>query len=149
MKGNDIDNVIVPRDVIVWEGLVGLLPDAKTAADEEKWRRRRKWDRAVMCYEINDLMARKIWDLTWRRNLTLDLLTYHGKHFAEALKERIEEVDHLPFSRVWSEDPYVLARRLATMVDVRTVYDPDPTHQFTYGGKGRIIGPGDHELLGV
>lgn len=148
MKGNDLDNIVVPRDVVVWEGLLGLLPDQKVANMEAKFRAKEKWDKAVACYEMNEMLARKVWDLVWRFSYELDLLTYHGRHFALALEKRMEE-EQMPFRRVWSEQPNILARRLMLQPDIRTIYDPDPSHQFTYGGKGRVLLPDQYDLLGA
>jgi hypothetical protein len=133
----------------VWEGLLGLLPDAKVAAVEAKFRRRKKWKQAVACYEINELLARKIWDLSWRINIRTDLITHLGFDFGEALKERID-VEGLPFQAVWAETPEQLERRLATMVDIRTIYHPFTDRQFAYGGKGRVLLPQTaHQLFGA
>lgn len=149
MQGNDLGNYVVPRDILVWEGLLGLLPDVKTQAVEAKYRRRKKWKQAVACYEINELLARKVWDLSWRYNIRTDLITHLGHDFGEALKERID-VEGLPFQAVWAETPHQLERRLATMVDIRTIYHPDTNRQFAYGGKGRVLTPETaHHLFGA
>lgn len=146
MRGNDLDNAIVPRDVLVFEGLLGLLPDEKVARQERKFRSKKRWAEAVGCYEINELLARKMWDMAWRYSLEIDLMTYLGHPFATALEERIDR-ENLPVRRVWSEEPNILARRLATMPDIRTIYDPYPEHQFLYGGRGRIITPEQAHML--
>lgn len=148
MKGNDLANLVVPRDVLVFEGLLGLIPDPKVARQELKYRQKKKWDLAVACYEVNEMLARRLWDMVWRYAIEVDLLTYHGHEFAVELEKRMER-ENLPLRRIWSEEPNVLARRLATMVDVRTIYDPFPDHQFLYGSKGRILLPETaHQLFG-
>lgn len=149
MKGNDLGNLVVPRDVLVWEGLLGLIPDKRVAMQEQKFRAKEKWEQAVACYDVNEMLARKVWDLVWRYSFEIDLLTYHGHEFAKALEDRMDR-ENMPFRRVWSEQPNVLARRLATMPDVRTIYDPFPDHQFLYGGKGRVLEPESaHYLFGA
>lgn len=148
MKGNDLDNRQVPRDVLVWEGLLGLIPDPRIQEQEAKFRKREKWEQAVACYEMNELLARRIWDLVMRFSIEMELLTYLGIEFREALAERMER-EGMPFNRVWSDKPNLLARRIATMPDIRNIYDPDPNHQFLYGHRGRIIQPDNaHMLLG-
>jgi hypothetical protein len=148
VKGNDLANEVVPRDVLVFEGLLGLIPDPKVARMEAKFRAKGKWVEAVSCFEINEMLARKVWDMVWRYSLEIDLLTYHPPGFATELEKRVER-ENLPFRRVWSEEPNMLARRLSTLVDIRTIYDPFPDHQFLYGGKGRIISPESaHALFG-
>lgn len=149
MKGNDLGNWVVPRDVLVWEGLLGLLPDPKVQALEARYRRRRKWDKAVACYEINELLARKIWDMSWRTGIRVDLITHLGYEFAEALKDRID-VEGIPFQQIWFETPAQLERRLSTLVDIRTIYHPDISRPFAYGGKGRVLSPDNaHYLFGA
>lgn len=149
MQNNDLGNWVVPRDVLVWEGLLGLLPDAKAHAMEAKFRRRRKWDRAVSCYEINELLARKVWDLSYRVGTRLDLITHLGPEFAIALKDRID-IEGLPFQQIWHETPAQLERRLATMIDIRTIYHPFTDRPFAYGGKGQLLSPENaHRLFGA
>lgn len=149
MKGNDLDNLVVPRDVVVWEGLMASLPeDKKIHRLHDKLLAREKWGEAVSLYEVNEMMARKVWDLVWRYSMELDLLTYVGYGFAEALEKRIEN-ENLPFRRVWHEMPNMLARRLAVAPDIRTIYDPNPAHRFTYGSKGRVLDPSMYNMLGA
>lgn len=148
MKNNDIANAVVPHDVIVFEGLLGLLPeDAKSIAAEEKFRRKRKWDKAVACYEMNEMLARKIWYMVWHHSAEYDVMTYLGKEFAEELEKRIEE-EGLPIRRVFADDPYIFARSLILMPDVRTVYDPNPFNRFVFGKKGRVLLPDQFNMLG-
>jgi hypothetical protein len=146
VKGNDLDNLVVPRDVLVFEGLLGLIPDKKVAEQEIKFRQKKRWHEAVACYEINEMLARRLWDMVWRYSLEIDLLTYHGREFAQALEERMDN-ENLPLRRIWAEEPNILARRLATMIDIRAIYDPFPDHQFLYGAKGRILLPENAHLL--
>lgn len=148
MKGNDLDNLVVPRDVLVFEGLLGIIPDPKTAKQEAKFREKKQWSQAVSCYEINEMLARRLWDMVWRYSIEIDLLTYHPQGFADELEKRMER-ENLPLRRIYSEDPGILARRLATMPDIRCIYDPFPDHQFLYGSKGRILLPENaHQLFG-
>lgn len=146
MQKGDLDNVVVPRDMLVFEGLLGVIPDPKIARIEAKLRDKKKWADAVACYETNELLARKIWQMVWDYSLEIDLVTYHPKGFAKELEKRMER-ENLPLRRVYSEEPNMLARRLVTMPYVRTIYDPFPDHQFLYGGKTRIIQPHNAHLL--
>lgn len=146
MQKGDIDNVVVPRDMLVFEGLLGIIPDPKVAKIEAKLRSKKRWVDALACYETNELLARKIWQMVWDYGLEIDLVTYHPRGFADALAERMDR-ESLPIRRVYAEEPNLLARRLVTMPYVRTIYDPFPDHQFLYGGKGRIISPEQAHLL--
>lgn len=145
MKGNDLGNQRVPRDLIVWEGLLGILPDAKAVQKHnrlvtQKRRGKSRWAEAVALYEINEMLSRQLWRRVWNQGRVFDLITWVGPEFALALADRMDR-ENLPFNEIWSDEPYVLARRLATMPDVRSVVDPDPQHRLVFGGKGLIIGP--------
>lgn len=140
MQGNDLGNQVTPRDALVWEGLLGLLPDVRIVGMEAKYRKKRKWREAVSCYQVNELLARKIWQVTWDTSLRVDLITHLGHDFAEALQERMEQ-ESMPFQHVWHEDPNVLGRSLVLQPDIRTIYTGITDHQFTYGGKGRVLDP--------
>lgn len=148
MQKGDIDNVVVPRDMLVFEGLLGVIPDERIAKHEQKFRAKKRWQDALDCYEINDLLVRKMWHMVWYYSLEIDLVTYHPRGFRDVLEVRMEN-ENIPVRRVYSEEPGALARRLVTMPYVRTIYDPFPDHQFLYGGKGRIILPEmAHDLFG-
>ena len=126
--------------MLVFEGLLGVIPDEKVVRQEARFRAKKKWADALACYETNELLARKIWDMVWRYSLEIDLITYHPLGFAKVLEERMDR-ESLPVRRVYAEEPNLLARRLSTMPYLRTIYDPFPDHQFLYGSKGRIITP--------
>lgn len=148
MEGGDISNLVVPRLVIVFENLLGLLP---TKADEAKaaaYIRFGRWNRAARVFQINEALAARIWDVTWRLNYSVDVLTYVSPDFATAVAKRIDKED-LPVGNVWFDEPHLLARRLAYMPQVAAIYDPDPAHQFTYGSKGRIVSPVNPNLIGA
>lgn len=145
MQGNDLGNHVTPRDALVFEGLLGLLPDPKIAGQEAKYRKRKKWAEAVGCYEVNELLARKIWQVVWDTSLQVDLVTHLGHDFAHALEDRMER-ESMPFKGVWHEDPNVLARGLIVQPDIRTIYTGIAANQFTYGGKGRVLDPATAHL---
>lgn len=146
LKG-DIDNRVSPRLVVVFEGLLGLLPTPRARGAESLARKAHQWTRAVRQYEINELAAKKIWDVTWRKGHTIDVITWLGDDFAEALQSRLDD-ENLPVSRVYSTEPHHLARSITYQLDIAAIYDPDPSHAFTFGGKGRHLSPDQAHLLG-
>lgn len=148
MQGGDISNQVVPRLVIVFENLLGLLPTKTAEAKAASYLRFKRWNRAVNVYEINEGLARRIWDVTWRLDFSVDVITYVSEEFAEAVEKRLERED-LPIRSVWFTEPHLLARKLAYMPQVACIYDPDPHHVFTFGSKGRIISPADPNLIGA
>lgn len=149
MKNGDISNEVVPRLALVFEGLVGVLSSPREQAVEALARKAKRWKRAVSAYSLNDPMVRRIWDTTWRLGFNIDVVTFLGEGFCSALRERLEDEDQLPISKVWASTPQRLSREIAYMPELAAIYDPDPSHRFTYGGKGRIIDPTHPELLGA
>ena len=147
MQGGDIDNRVVPRLVIVWENLLGLLPNKAAEAKAASYVKFKRWNRAVNTFEINEALARRIWDVTWRYDFSVDVITYIHEDFVEALENRLDRED-IPVRSVWFTEPHVLARKLAYMPQVACIYDPNPHHQFTYGSKGRILNPAQPDLIG-
>jgi hypothetical protein len=146
MQGGDISNEVSPRLVLVYEGLLGLLPTPRARAGESLARKARQWKRAVKAYEINEPLARVIWDTVWRYRYSVDVITYLGEDFAEAVEWRLD-VEGLPVGRVWADNPQRLARRLALMPDVAAVYDNE--HHLIYGSKGRMLPAVPTTLIGA
>jgi hypothetical protein len=150
MQGGDLSNSVVPRLVIVWDNLLGVLPSKPAEAKFSTYIRFKRWKKAVSLFEINEGMARQIWDLTWRKNFAVDLVTFTaGDDFAEALRERIEDREQLPIGHVWFEEPNNLSRSLAYRPDIACVIHANPHHQLTFGSKGRFISATTPSLLGV
>jgi hypothetical protein len=133
--------------VVVFEGLLGLLPDVKARTTEQAYRRAHRWQRAVNAYEINELMAKHIWDVVWRFHYSVDICTYLGDDMADAITERLDR-ENLPVGNVFATQPNLLARRIALMPNIAAIYDPDPAHRFTYGSKGRFLSPTNPNLMG-
>lgn len=149
MQGNDISNMVVPRLVIVWDNLLGLLPDKSAEAKVSTYLRFHRWKRAANVFVINEPLAQRIWDIVFRLNFSVDVVTYTGgEEFADALEERIGR-ENLPVGHVWFEDPMQLARSLAYRPDIACVFDPNPHHQFTFGSKGRIVSASAPDIIGA
>jgi hypothetical protein len=96
-------------------------------------------------WKLYDLMVRRILWLFFKKNLNIEVVTYLGDDFAEELAEWLDD-EMVPVSRVWSTTPDALARNIAYMPDLHTVYDPDPERWLAYGSKGRFIS--DINMLG-
>lgn len=138
MLYGDLSNVVVPRLVLVFEGALGFLPPDRVE-DYNKLGSRGAWDQAARCWDLHDLMMRKIRDVTIRQNFQLEVVTYAGPpEFAQSLQELFEE-EGLVISRVLSSTAVRMARRLAYAPDIAYVYDTDPQHVMMYGGKGRHL----------
>lgn len=137
MERGDISNVTIPRVLLVFEGAVGTLPPGRSKAFGKAVARKR-WDDAVACWELEEMMLRKIWDVTLRKSITVEVVTFLPEPFADMLAARLDEED-VPVHRVWATTPVRLVRRLPYMPDVSRVYDPDSDHVLSYGAKGRYL----------
>lgn len=141
MQKGDISNYVEPRLIVVFEGLLGLLPIEKEKR-ANILAKIGQWKRVVELYEINDMLARHIWDQTKRHSRQVDVVTYKGVQFAEAVSDKLDE-EMLPVGRVWSTEPHLLSRSIAWRPDIAAIYDPDPQHLLTYGSKARLLSPYD------
>lgn len=138
MKNGDLSNVVVPRLVLVFEGALGFLP-ADRMLEYNTLGSRGDWWRAARCWDLNELMMQKIWDVVFRQSFQLEVVTYAGPdELAEALQVRFDE-ENLPISRTLASTPARMARRLAYAPDIAAVYDADRDNAFKYGGKGRLL----------
>jgi hypothetical protein len=150
MERGDISNEVVPRLVIAYEGMLGILPEKSERVTElvarRFGRRQRAVKRTVEAYEINDPLARLIWDTTWRFRYSVDVVTYLGEDAVEPLEERLDR-EGLPIGRVWSDEPQRLSRRLPYMPDVAAVFDNE--HHLIYGSKGRMLPAVPTTLIGA
>jgi len=148
MENGDIDNRVSPRLVIVWENLLGLLPNKRAEVKCSTYIRYHRWKRAVNTFEINGLLADRIWDVTWRLNFSVDLITYLPEPFAVELEKRISRED-LPIGHVTAESPAHLAKRIAYMQHIACIYDPNPANVYTYGSRGRYLHAADANMIGA
>jgi hypothetical protein len=149
--GNDISNEVVPRLLIAFEGMLGILPEKSDSYVVELvarkfGRKQRTAQRSVDAYEINDALARVIWDTTWRHKYSVDVVTYLGEDAVAPLEARLD-VEGLPIGRVWSTTPERLARRLPYMPDVAAVFDNE--HHLIFGSKGRLLPAVPTTLIGA
>lgn len=134
MKHGDLSNKTAPKLVVVFEGAVAILPH-ENEKHFEKFVKKNDWWSAINCYELQDLMMRKLLDLTYRENFNVIMMTWMGKEAAEAIDALMDE-ENIPVHQVSYSTPERLARDLSYNPDIIAVYDPDRDHQMTYGAKG-------------
>lgn len=140
MEKGDISNEVSPRLLLVFENLLGILPDKKAEAKAAAYLRIRQYKRACNVFQINEPLASRIWDVTWRLKYSVDVITWVNEKFADEVRDRLDRED-LPIAHVTYENPSAFARKIAHMPYVAAIYDPDPAHQFTFGGRGRVLSP--------
>ncbi len=140
MQGGDLSNQLPPRWLVVFEGVIGVLP---TTAEQRRfhwWTSTHAWRRAVDTFQLDEHTGKVLWDLTWRRSMKFDVATFlpgpkTGKHVEDWLEAR-----NLPVANVRQyESPSALGKQLAYLPDVYAVVHNDPASEFTYGQRGRLL----------
>lgn len=146
MQRGDISGDLVPRFVLVFEHLVGIVPNSLSRVSYEGLIRTKRWKRAIPYLLVNEPLAKQMWHVTWHLQHQLEVVTFLHPDAVEPIEHWIDRHD-LPVHRVWSTEPNVLARKIATMPDLAAIFDPDPSHALTFGRKGRIINPAQPDIL--
>lgn len=135
MQGGNLSNVVVPRVLVVFEGLIGYL-SAANVDDFNKLGSRGAWPAAVALWDFDPLALAKLTDLIVRRDIKVEVVSFvMPVEGAEALAERFDQESVL-VSRVIASTPYRTARRLPYGVDIARVYTPDAREALLFGGKG-------------
>lgn len=123
---------------MVFEGALGTLPEDEVGRFNALGSAGRWYDAAHL-WEFDDLMARKIMDVTYRQGFELECVTYAGPQaFADELYERFGW-ENLPIRRCVATTADVMARRVSYAPDIAAVYDANPETQFMYGSKARPL----------
>lgn len=137
MEGGDISNLTPPRFLFVYDGLIGTIESAAQQKKERFYITLRRWDKAVACRTINETALSYIWDIAWRWNMQIDIVTFLPYH--EAIHRQLEE-EGVPFSNFRHYvRPEVLAMKLAYMPYVHRVYFSEPKRRFLFGDRGVYV----------
>ena len=147
LKG-ELSSEVLPRVYIVFEGLVGVLPDTKSRALEALHRKRKNWDKAVNQYDLSEATKQGLRDVYWRYHYRVDVLTFYGRDFADAVRDRLDTANLL-FGDVVAYDLQELQYELTYDRSILAVLDPDPAHVLSYGSKGRTVSPGQLNLMAI
>lgn len=147
MEKGDLSNEVVPRLLVVFEGLLGYLPDTTTRAKFAVECKFHRWKQALNCFVVNERMARLIVDAAWRYKYAVDVVTFLGEEFDELLPPLLDDRWQLPIGNCWAEDPTVLARRLAYAPTIAGVFHAMPDLQHTFGSKGVLVDPNHPHLI--
>ncbi|MGW0060337.1 hypothetical protein ACWDTT_10465 [Streptosporangium sandarakinum] len=150
MQHGDISAEVAPRLLIEFEDLLARpREEDPDPVRYKRWlpQRFQKTD-PVRAWDLNDLVVKVMWDLTWRFGLELDVITVSGSdEDAHALAERLD-AEQVPARRVWAADPRMLARRLVAMPHVTSVATASPERCAMYGRWGRLITPANVTQMG-
>jgi hypothetical protein len=145
LKG-ELSNEVPARILVVFENLIGILPDTKTKALEKLARKRKKWDLAASYYQLNVPTSRGIRDLYRRHHYRVDVITFTDPLFVPAIRDRMDS-RNLLFGDVYYYDMEELLSDLTYDPWIVAVLDPDPAHLLTYGSRGRLTTPQDLNLM--
>ena len=145
MRGGDISNEVTPRLLFVYEDV--LAKQVRTPVAPRRFMKRRaNWHLLISTYEVDQLLAARLWMVVGRLGVRFDAVTFLPAEAVPHIREHLES-ENIPVAHVRSYDsPQALADALAYMPDVIGVYDL-PARAVAYGGKGQDIGQLDR-LLG-
>ena len=135
MDRGDISNEIPPRVLVVFDGLLGQIPDSQQR-QATVWRSLARWKKVAGLYDIDPASRARLHDLSWRQGWRIDVVTFDNEHVAEALADRFD-VMNLAVSHVYSvADPAALSAMLAYMPEVRYVVHGMAEMQMAFGPRG-------------
>jgi hypothetical protein len=100
-----------------------------------------QWESAVEAWQFDLQVCDFMNACIYRYNTIVEVVTWRPKGFAEALKDRLWELD-VPVERVRSGDYPTLSQHFAMDTEVLMIFDPDPNHRFGYGFKAREFSAG-------
>lgn len=149
MRKGELSNDVLPRVYIVFEGLVGILPDAKSKVLEGLARKRRKWAEAVDQYQLNLPTSGGLRDLYWRHRFRVDVVTFIDPKFVEPIRSKLDSRNVLFGDVHYYTTPFDLAQDLVYDPAIIGVLDGDPARILTYGAKGRYCPPNQLDLLKI
>jgi hypothetical protein len=135
MYRGDISNQSEPRVLFVFDDLLAKVSDTKLYALEIRTRRYRS---ASNRWEFDPVVVARLNDIWWRKGYRFDIVSFQPDSMEDALQTQLDR-RQVPYSSFWTSTPDQLSRQIAMMPDVVMVYDANPTHMFTYGGRGRTI----------
>lgn len=139
MQKGDLSNAVPPKFIFLFEGLIGVYPHVWSPTQEKAYIRTHQWKKAVYSWDISDMMLAHIYDITWRHGARLDIVTFRPQGFVEALENRFAR-EGIPVNGfVHFDSADALARRLPRMPDVISVFFGDPSMEFKFGGRGRMV----------
>lgn len=149
MRKGELSSERLPRVLVIFENLVGVLPDAKTRTLEALARKRKKWEVAAGYYKISSPTTRGMRDLYWRHGFRVDIVTFIDPAFVPAIRDRMDSKNLLFGDVHYYENHIELMDDLTYDQSILGVLDPDPTHALSYGSRGRYCSPEQLNLMQI
>lgn len=147
LKG-ELSSETLPRIYVVFENLIGLLPNAKDRIAEQLARKRKKWEQAADYYQLNIKTSQGMRDLYWRQHFRVDVITFIDPAFVSAIRNRLDS-RNLLFGDVHYYDTEMLLADLTYDPAIIAVMDPDPHHVLLWGSKGRYCSADQFNLIQI
>lgn len=142
MKYGTLSNEVQGRFVVVWEGLLGYLPDQTARRRFELFDRLGARGRALAEWQTDRTASKALWDLAYRQSYPVDLVSTLGERYGKKLWARVvREVLPIGGYQMFEDedelDDYVRS----------TPYIVGAVHGYTnrpmmFGGKGYVSAPG-------
>lgn len=135
MQHGDLSSDLPKRILAVWEDTLAFVPDPAVAL-EALARRIGRHKRAVRYWLEKDMARGRLWQASSRYGVRIEVATFLGDGFADALSERLD-TEGWPVSGyvLTYANPGVLGRELAGRRDILSVYDLDPKRALHYGSR--------------
>lgn len=149
MRRGELSSQTLPRVYVVFENLIGLLPDdPKTRTAEFLARKRKNWEKVAEYYQLNINTQQGMRDLYWRHNFRVDVITFIDPAFVSVIRDKLAN-RNLLFGDVHYYDTELLLADLTYDPSLLRVLDPDPKRILTWGSKGVYCSPEQFNLMGL
>jgi len=139
MQGGDISNRTAPRYLFVFEGLLGNFEKPGDRAKRDLLLKAHRWKKAAAMWSIDMYMLKLMWDFTYRRDQSVDILTYLDEREALEVQARLDQYN-FPYGNFIVTTIPEFVRGMLNNPSVVAVVDPDPRRGLTYGGKRYDLG---------
>lgn len=149
MRRGELSSEVLPRVYVVFEGLIGILPDAVTKTKEALARKRKKWEQAAGYYQLNLPTSGGMRDLYWRHRFRVDVITFIDPAFVSPVRDRLDSRNLLFGDVHYYPSPQELAQDMVYDQSILGVLDPNPNNALAYGSKGHYCSPGQLDLLKI
>jgi hypothetical protein len=148
MRKGELSSETLPRIYVVFENLIGLLPNTKDRLAEQLARKRKKWEQAADYYQLNIKTSQGIRDLYWRQRFRVDVITFIDPAFVSAIRDKLDS-RNLLFGDVHYYDTELLLADLTYDPAIISVLDPEPKRYLTWGSKGRYCSSDQFNLINL
>lgn len=136
MQGGDISSEPPRRILLLWEDTLADVPNAMIPM-EKLARKMHRWARAASLWLPRELARGRCWQVSDQLGVRLQVVTFLGDGFAEALAERLDDEGWPVMGTVLAPpNPGTLGRELAGRRDVLQVVDGAENRFLHYGARG-------------